>query len=252
MTPPAQQRRSMLLSCPAWLGLVLGGAWLASASCTALNSYESVPTATAGHGGTSAGGAGGAGHGSGGGGHGTGAGGSGTTTTSGSGGSGGGGAPCAHDVCSLGAALDASCSPCASAVCAAYPGCCSPSDPAAWTGDCIVATRSLCAQSNCPLSCDYLFGHVAGYVECLDLENQCRFSLDTSALIGSCDDVCAAHGVECASAAENSPNCTGGAPLACSALPTGSSFICTCVYSCANGPVCPPGRTCGVNGCADG
>lgn len=55
------------------------------------------------------------------------------------------GTTCAHDECTAGAALEASCSPCAQAMCAADPYCCSDS----WDETCVQAVPSVCGTT-CP------------------------------------------------------------------------------------------------------
>ena len=87
----------------------------------------------------------GAGPGAGGMGAGPGAGGSGAGAGPGGGGSGGcdTGSSCAHDFCSQGAALDASCDPCAKSLCAADPFCCNQG----WDDTCVGEVALYCGQT---------------------------------------------------------------------------------------------------------
>ncbi len=52
-------------------------------------------------------------------------------------------AACAHDVCSVGATLDAACDPCASQVCAVDAYCCG----TAWDTTCVSEVTSICGRS---------------------------------------------------------------------------------------------------------
>ena len=65
----------------------------------------------------------------------------------GSGGSGGsgGGDSCAHSVCATGVALNATCSPCATQVCASDSYCCSTT----WNSRCVTEATSICGSDAC-------------------------------------------------------------------------------------------------------
>jgi Big-like domain-containing protein len=52
---------------------------------------------------------------------------------------------CAHDMCVAGTALDSTCDPCVTAICAADPACCTGS----WSQACVAAVSSTCSAS-CP------------------------------------------------------------------------------------------------------
>src|SRR5690606_25347928 len=55
----------------------------------------------------------------------------------------GGGEQCAHPICQTGAALDASCDPCAADLCAQDPYCCNTE----WDATCVGEVTAICGQS---------------------------------------------------------------------------------------------------------
>ncbi len=75
---------------------------------------------------------------------------------------------CSHDICSTGAALDATCSACVTTVCsnASYASCCDSSVSNAWNQTCVDAAYTLCLGQPPPLGlCDfglYATGSVVG------------------------------------------------------------------------------------------
>jgi hypothetical protein len=62
------------------------------------------------------------------------------------GGGGGGGAACAHSTCATGGPLSAACDPCATALCAADPYCCS----GTWDATCVGEVATFCGKSCTP------------------------------------------------------------------------------------------------------
>jgi len=235
------------------LGLVLWSAWVLTTSCTALNSYETVPDGSAAHGATGAAGAGGGGHGGGGGGHGAATSGGGGVGGTGSGlggtaGSGAGPSPCAHDLCQPGAPLEASCDGCVAGVCGPYPHCCAD----AWNTDCVVAAASLCAMTDCPNLCEYLFEQLPGFEQCVNPFEPCEFSAQPTGEGATCADICSAAGTECESASFDAAPCGIGDAVDCGdPVPMGNYLRCTCRFECASGPMCPPDQPCTSGGCPE-
>ena len=75
----------------------------------------------------------------------------GTGGTSGTGGTGGGSSTCAHDECTTGDALDATCSSCVASVCANDPYCCDTN----WNSFCVDGARDLCGLCGTVSPCSH-------------------------------------------------------------------------------------------------
>lgn len=104
-------------------------------------------------------------------------------------------AACEHSLCAAGGALDATCHPCVTSICAQDPLCCS----SQWDSACIAQVLTVCRGSRGP---DFWTRH-----ECLDGSDRCRdaipISADTlvfSSLVGMSSDGCASVGDSCQSA----------------------------------------------------
>lgn len=171
--------------------------------------------------------------------------------TAGTGGTGTG--SCAHDECDYGDALEATCSPCATAICADEGTCCG--DEGEWDYRCIDLVGPLCPNKSCggQPPCDNTYGDVNDYVACAETASMCAFGFNN--LFTSCNAVCSARGAECVLAYDNQDNtyCEYAEARTCEFVTGGvggeTYNVCVCSRGCGSGPLCPNQQSCEDGSC---
>jgi hypothetical protein len=144
----------------------------------------------------------------------------------------GGTVACAHELCELGAELDAACDPCVATVCEASSFCCE----SGWEPDCVAAAADLCdldccGDGRCLAETCTTCAEDCGACACAHTVCTAGVALDASQCFQPCgDEVCAAM-----------PSCCGeyGWTIECTELTLTLCPADTCITAvCADDPSC--------------
>jgi hypothetical protein len=168
-------------------------------------------------------------------------------SSSGGGGGGGGGTTnCAHPICTIGAALEASCDSCATAVCNAEADCCN----TAWNYQCIEAVDDHCGIdcATSVISCADQYAGAPSFHHCEQTSGRCFFQASTQSQ--SCTQLCTERGGECLDSYNNTNTCgvDWNDHLSCDG--TGyNSVICICSRGCGVAAPCSSPQTCSNGQC---